>query len=322
MNVFKRFIVCYLPPILVSLLCASISFSVSASDFATSRQSIEDYRVALEALESAEGYFSYSLLEPLQQLATAQLAVNRLDAAEETMDRAAQITRIEDGLYTPLQYPFLQQAIEIEITRGDWEEVAEKIKHYTWLIGEKYRGNAPDRLSRIRWIAGVHLRGSTEDSKDKTAAHLIQVTSMNEIAMQYAQVNRIADDLIYAQLLLDLANAYLMEAQAIRGGGRTSYRLRRLVPGTEILDKKKDALNKRYLVGLEKLEMHHELIQTLHPEDDATVAQSVRAIADWHQNFGREELAQQAYERATEVMHRAELPIAEQVAWKTGDSAD
>ena len=38
----------------------------------------------------ASGYYSFELLEPLQQLAKAQLAANWFDDVEETIDRAAQ----------------------------------------------------------------------------------------------------------------------------------------------------------------------------------------------------------------------------------------
>lgn len=295
MNVFKRFNFVKLPP---AVLCALLSSVTFASDFIASSQTIERYRTELETLEQEVGYFSYALIEPMQQLIDAQLNVNRLDAAEEIIDRAAQITRIEDGLYTALQYPFLKQAIEIEMTRGDWEEVNEKVSHYTLLIGKHYEGDATDRLQQMRWIAAVHLRGVDEDDRENEARHLISFTTMNETAVQYAQLNRLANDSYYAELLLDLALAYGLEAQGIRDGGRTSFRLRRLVAGLDLVEDKKEAIYKRYVVGLEKLEMYRELVLALYPQDLAIDAESNLLIADWHADFGKRKLAREITEEA------------------------
>ncbi|MCG8416141.1 MAG: hypothetical protein MI746_18135 [Pseudomonadales bacterium] len=316
MNVLKLFGFCKFP---LAVLCAALPISTYASelatDFASRSQSIEQYQTDLEELEREVGYFSYELIEPLQQLISAQLSVNRLDTAEEFVDRAMQITRIEDGLYTALQYPFLQQAIEIEMTRGDWEEVNEKIRHYTFLIGEHYQGNAPDRLQRMRWIATVHLRGSDEDSKGNKASHLIQVTSMNELAVQYAQLNRIANDETYGELLLELAEAYRLEAQNIRGGGSTSYRLRRLFADLDIIEDKKEAIYKRYMVGLEKLQMYRDLMFELYPDNGIISAECALLIADWYAGFGKKKLAEEFYQRAQSVLdsstivHSAHLPV-------------
>ncbi len=302
MNVLKRICIFKLSILPSAMLCALLSSFTFASDFFGSGQSIEQYRTELETLEQEVGYFSYALIEPIQQLIAAQLQVNRLDAAEEFIDRAAQITRIEDGLYTALQYPFLQQAIEVEMTRGDWEEVNEKIRHFSFLIGEHYEGDAPDRLSHLRWIAAVHLRGCDEDSKDNRASHLIQLTTMNEVAVQYAQLNRIANNETYGELLLELVKAYNMEAQGIRDGGTTSYRLRRLFAGLDIIEDKKEAIFKRYKVGLEKLQMYRDLMFELHPDRNSVEAEANLLIASWHEDFGKKKLAEEFYQRAQSLL--------------------
>jgi len=273
-------------------------------------ENISLYREQLQTLELELGHYSYQLIEPLQQLANAQINANRFSDAEAIFDRAAHITRIEDGLYTPLQYPFLQQEIEMQMARGDWDEVNEHVEHYAWLIGEKFQGVASDRLSRMRWMAAVHGRGSEEDKKDNTARHLIRSTSLNELAVQYAQLNRIARDTNYAELLLELANAYGEEVAAIRDGGSTSYRLRIIVPGLDILEDKKEAVEKRYLIGLEKLEMRRDLLAELAADDHSMLAEAELVLARWHESFGKSEASKVHAQRAENLLTAKDSPAS------------
>ncbi len=291
MNFFKH---CLLRQLLICtgyLAMASCfvvtSSSADESEFPYVEETLVQLTDALERSEWSIGYYSGELLEPLQQLADAQLAVNRLNDAEATIDRAAQIARIEYGLYAKEQYPFLQQAIDIEMTRGDWDEVVDKIKHFTWLIGKQYEGDASSRLRHLVWIADVHHRGFFEDSREREAYHLIRRTTLREVAVQYAQVIRMADDFYYADLLLALANSYGMESAAIRDGGRTGYRLRLLIPGTDVLDEKEQALEKRYAVGLEKLEMRRDVIASIDNAGYSAVLAAEDDILRWQVDFGK-----------------------------------
>lgn len=308
MNVTKFFlsIRCYM-----ALLFTVFAGAVSAEGFdphAEAGDSIHRYREQLYNLEREAGHFSFQLLEALQHLADAQLAANRLNDAWESIDRAAHITRIEDGLYTPMQYPYLQQAIEIDVLRGEWEDVNEQIEHFTWLIGHKFQGTVKDRINRMRWIAGIHHEGFMGDSEDNEAHHLIQATSIHETVVQYAQVKRLANDPAYAEMLLDLARAYELEAKAISGGGTTSYRLRRIVPGLEILEDKYEAIEKRYQIGLEKLEMRRDLLAQLSPANSAVLAEADLTLARWHENFNKVELANTYFHQAE--LTRTGAPLA------------
>lgn len=289
MNILKACVIRHIIHIALALLYVVTPFTASAEteDFARARVSLERLTEELNQQAWSAGYYSFELLEPLQQLANAQLAANRFDDVEETIDRAAQITRIEYGLYTSKQYPFLQQAIEVEMIRGDWDEVVEKVKHFTWLIGAEYEGDASTRLNLLEWVAEVHLRGYLEDSREREAYHLIRKTTLQEVAVQYAQAFGQANDLEYADLLLALANSYGMEAAAIRKRGRTSYRLRILVPGTDLLADRDEALNVRYAIGLEKLEMRRDVIASIDTADYMDLIAAEEDISHWQDNFRR-----------------------------------
>ena len=87
---------------------------------------------------------------------------------------------------------------------------------------------------------------------------------------------------------MTLSNSYLLEVEGIRGGGSTSYRVRRLgPPELNIFEKRSEAEEKRYRIGLEKLYM----IRTLSGEffNNALEAKSMADlyIARWQGYFDR-----------------------------------
>ena len=89
-------------------------------------------------------------------------------------------------------------------------------------------------------------------------------------------------------MLLTLSNSYLLEVEGIRGGGSTSYRLRRLGPfELNIVEKRSDAENKRYRVGLEKLEMIRELSGKFFGNELEAKSMADLYIARWQDYFDR-----------------------------------
>ena len=290
---------------LAFMLFLMLGGGIQAKDFVALQQDIDRYAEEVESIESREGRYDFALIEPLRMLAATQLQANLFSDAGRSVDRAIQIARFSDGLYTPVQYPLLKLEIEIELARSNWKQINEKLEHYTWLISQQYTGKVRSRLEQARWIADVRIKAYYGDSDEMRAPHLIKATYLRETAVQYAQVMRQTKDPLYGELLFDLASIYRLEAEAIRQGGSTGYQLRRLFPGLDIVEEKRPALDKRYRVGLEKLESLKQIIQKEHSFDSDAVAMINLYLADWHDYFGHEEEREHAF-----VMAMASLAVA------------
>ena len=76
----------------------SESSSDSLDELALSRALFDDQQDRFGSLDSR-------LIEPLEQLADALMQLNQFDEAHTMLDRALQIVRIEDGLYTENSTP-------------------------------------------------------------------------------------------------------------------------------------------------------------------------------------------------------------------------
>ncbi|MBT8147007.1 MAG: hypothetical protein KJN90_09140 [Gammaproteobacteria bacterium] len=258
-----------------------------AKDFVSLQQEIASFSTTIEKIELAEGRHDFALIEPLHMLGKIQFQANLFSDAEKSIDRAIQIARFSDGLYSPVQYPLLQLAIDIELARQDWTKVSEKLEHYTWLISQQYQGEGKSRIQQARWIADVRLQAYRGDSEEMRAPHLIQATYLRETIVQFAQVMQLTADPLYGDLLFELANAYRIEADAIRNGGSTSYHLRRVFPGLEIIEEKRPAVEKRYRIGLEKLQMLQSFIAGSSAYDREAGFMVQLYLAQWHEFFDK-----------------------------------
>jgi tetratricopeptide (TPR) repeat protein len=94
-------------------------------------------RAVLDDQQDSFGSLDLRLIEPLEQLADALMQLNQFDEAHTMLDRAMQIVRVEDGLYTEIQRPLLEKKIENFANRGDWDSARENMEHLLWLYINK-----------------------------------------------------------------------------------------------------------------------------------------------------------------------------------------
>ena len=259
--------------------------SSGALDFAGADSRLQNQELALRQLELEHGRYGYQLLEPLEQLARQQLAVSRYSDAAAVIDRAIQISRINAGLYTPEQYDLVQFSIEIALLRKDWDAFDQQIAHYSYLIGSRYQGDARERLSRMLWLAEIHVRSAVNNIEERVAQHLIQATRINETAVRYAQHTDQAETLLYAQALHSLSEKYFLESRAIFGSGEIGYKLRQYGPNGGQIHRRGAAVSKRYRAGLDKLQMLRQLFLESDKFGPEAVAMAELYIADWHAVF-------------------------------------
>lgn len=280
------------------------------TNFAAAESSLREKQAELFELADRYGRYDPELLEPLQRFAHSQIEVNRYDDAAQTVDYAIQIVRSAEGLDTASQYDLQQLAIEVDLYRQDWEAINERLAYYSNLLINQYRGSVEDRLSRILWLADMHMRGGIEDEQNRHAHHLIRATWYAETAVIYAQVNHLDQSRQYAEMLYALAGKYYLESRAILAGGATSYRLRQVRPGVHIVDDKYDAVDRRYRAGLSQLTQMRDLLASSAVFDAEAVALAELYIADWKALFDKSDELTRDYARAISMLAKTDVPRA------------
>lgn len=134
----------------------------------------------LERLQEQYGPYSPALSEPTAELGLMLIRNGAHVDARKAFRRAMQIERVNGGLYTPRQLPFLDMAIESSIAVRDWGQVDDDFRYLEWLNYRIHGQQNPaliEGLSRvINWhLAAIHLDAETEKGE-----HLLQLLKLGE----------------------------------------------------------------------------------------------------------------------------------------------
>src|SRR6056300_43222 len=117
----------------ITYLCMLLLLGVpAASDAQGSPTENERLTASLESISRLEyelGNNNPRLTEPLTQLATQYRSLGRFADAHRAIDRATQIVRINEGLYTRAQLPLVQMKVANYADSNDWKKAREQLEH-------------------------------------------------------------------------------------------------------------------------------------------------------------------------------------------------
>jgi len=119
----------------------------------------DSYRAQLEELELGADRYDPSLLESLESLAGVMVGLDQFNEADEILDRVIQILRINEGLYTDRQFPFLVLSIRNDVRRGNWRGANETMDHLVRLYTLVPRQWDEELINELVQISDLHLEG-------------------------------------------------------------------------------------------------------------------------------------------------------------------
>ena len=161
----------HLVPLLLgcALIVSGISASAETPDFSDLSRQIRQQADSVARVQDALGQHHIQLVEPLYGLARIQLSANRFEEAMTSAARALQIVRWAQGLESECQFPYLELIVDIGIARDDWNNVEDKLKHFTALLGQ-------------RSIRAMHRHDWVTCSGWRTRMHKVHVPTPNSVA--------------------------------------------------------------------------------------------------------------------------------------------
>lgn len=89
-------------------------------------QQLASYQASLEALESEYGPYDVRLNEVLMDTGRYYMGLGQFDSAAASFERALNITRINEGLYSESQLAILESLIDTLKAAGEWEQADDR----------------------------------------------------------------------------------------------------------------------------------------------------------------------------------------------------
>ena len=281
-------------------ICLLLGTGYAAAQMPDSDTPLQRLAVATEGLAALESRLDRNdpgLAEALDALADAYMALNQFDAAHAALDRAVQITRLTEGLFTPAQLPFLQKTLVNYANQGDWQNARSLAAHLQWLYREKTPISA-ELLSQLLDLTELHLRGVVHDSPLEQATHFRQAMEANHLALLVATSLWGENDPRRAPVLYQLVNQHYLQTVAIDKGGETGYQLRELVPGSRWVYDRDTMRRAHYVAGMDLLRQMRAIFAQGEKQDPHGVAMVDLYMADWQVLYTQPEAALTKYNEA------------------------
>ena len=309
-----------LPALLLPLMVCS-GAPLAAQEDAAVQEALRElalYESDLHRLEADGVHHEPRLVEPLSRMADRYMALNRFAEAHAALDRAQQIVRIDEGLYTENQLPFLHKKIQNFINSGNWREARELQDHTIWFYLNKYSRPDQEMIRGLMDLSHAHMRGITGDSAENQGFHYLRAAFGSRIALVVADRVWPRHERRKAGLIYEHMRIMYSQASAISKGGAVGQRLRTTGGDNPIAgnayaaervmspDRALDILRGNGVDFLERMRR----IYSGEEEREASEALAMVKLyqADWHLLFDRRLRALRDYREAWEMLARADVP--------------
>lgn len=268
---------------------------------------LEAYRNQLETMEVQLGRYDPQLLETLEQLAEANMELNRFERTDEILDRSIQILRISDGLYTESQFPFLILSIRNNVRQGNWRDANETLDHLTWLYTMVPRDWNDALVRELKQLADLHLEGVAGDATLMKDPHFRAADRVSRVAMLGAELIWSASDPRLIDLYYYLLLQNHIKFMALIQGGPVAADLRQVAAGVGWMRRRQDVKHMYFYLGMEMLNrMRRGYLMADTPNPEALAMVDVHE-ADWLVLFNEGDPAA-AYRQAYASLRMAGVP--------------
>ncbi len=261
----------------------------------------------LQSLETEVSNTDPRLAEPLFQVAREFRDSGRYADAHAALDRGQQIIRMNEGLYTGAQIPYIQEKIDNYADWQQWDDARTLQEHLLWLHRSKTRYITSDLIEDFMALSRLHQRGISEDSLEFQAFHFRRASTANWLALAAGERLWGSLDTRLVPVLYELVKQHHLQAEAIAMGGRTSYQLRQIIPGSDLVRERSVMRTLFYETGRRLLSQIREIYAEAQPVNLEGVAMANLYLADWEVVFDNPERALLSYDVAYRNLAMADV---------------
>lgn len=279
--------------------------AISEAEWSRREDAARDYAKLIEGLELDGGTWAAGLVEQLDSLGELQAQSGNHALAVETYDRAIHINRINSGLNTLEQTPFLEKMIDSYIALGDWES-ADLYNEYLFYIQQKAYGSQDPRLIPVlERMADWHLRAFQVGYGEPLGLRLSTAQIMLKAAASLVGAHFGASDQRYFNYLTKLASSAFLVTKNPELASTVISSSELQIAQDELI-KQLESPNKEIILGRAAgEELLREILQrkVASQGNIDSIAEAITHLADWYVIYGRRGIAEDIYRDAWDLLH-------------------
>jgi hypothetical protein len=244
------------------------------------------YRSQLEALEQEVGRYDPQLLEYLERLAELTIELDQFNETDQILDRAIQILRIDEGLFTEAQFPFLILSARNNVRRGNWRDANESLSHLAELYTIVPRQQDSRLINELLQVSNLHLEGVARDVEQMKDPHFRSAEAISNFAVRVSENTWEATDLRLVDLYYRQVIRNYLQFVVLNQGGPASQGLRRFIPGLDMMIRSRLEMEQLYYrLGVEMFRRMRSVYESAEYPDLEALAMVDLYQADWQVLF-------------------------------------
>jgi tetratricopeptide (TPR) repeat protein len=294
---------------MVSMIFILAGLAQAKSDAPNFKQSdpVSDYLDAIDIAEAELSAYSLELSDLYLGLGQSHLANREYDRARQAFQRGMQIERVNFGLNSLTQTPYLMSIAEAESFLGNWDESQKALENLYLINTEAYGVQNPRMLPVLNDLLDWYLETYSQRSINGGYQNLV---ISEKLGTRMQSILNHTDDLsdpAAPQMYRKLSHLHYFIANHIKKHGQPSETGFTFNASSTASSADSTSLM-HYRQG--KLALQ-KVVEALELQEDAPARDQANAIAelgDWYLVFGQRVSANQAYKLAYDFLGDKEQP--------------
>lgn len=284
-----------------TLVFAHLLFSFAHADNSNTVEVAQPshYLDAIDLVEAEQGAYSEQLSDLYLSLGRAFIVQEDFQNAKQAFEQGMQIERINNGLYSISQRPYLLSIADTESYLGNWKQ-SRKALDNLYFINRQIHGNKSPKLIPVldeilNWFLKTYDQRTTSGGYE----NLIVAERIGETIDAILTNDANADPLEKAKLYKKLASLHYMLADHIREhGDKNNSGVTFSTGETSVNNQSLTSSHLHYQRGKRALEKVVAALVTQETNNHQQQALAIAQLGDWYLIFGQRQAAQRTYKLA------------------------
>mgnify|MGYP001043572956 CR=1 FL=1 len=291
------------------LMCMLISLALSSGTVAqtittevTESDPISDYLDAIETAEAERSAYSAELSDLYFGLGQSHFSKREYERARQAYQRGMQIERVNYGLNSLSQTPYLLSIAEAESFLGNWDESQNALENLYEINSHAYGENDPRMLPVLDELLDWYMDTYNDRSQNGGYQNLVISERLSNRMTSILKKSVPLDDPDVAQRYRKISHLHYFIANHIKQHGEPSESGLTINSGSSTAKSPNSTSQQHYRRGKAALQ---KVVESLEEQDNISDSQKAQAIAelgDWYLVFGQRMSASKAYKLAYESL--------------------
>ena len=263
----------------------------------TDSDPISDYLDAIETAEAERSAYSTELSDLYFGLGKSHFSKREYERARRAYQRGMQIERVNHGLNSLSQTPYLLSIAEAESFLGNWDESQDALENLYEINSQAYGENDPRMLPVLDELLDWYLNTYNERTKSGGYQNLVISESLGNRMTRILKKSVPLEDPDTAQRYRKISHLHYFIANHIKQHGQPSESGLTINSGSTT--KSPDSTSQQhYRRGKAALEKVVESLEKQENISDSQKALAIAELGDWYLVFGQRMSASEAYRLA------------------------